>query len=122
MDSKLMPEIPLLCLQDCYHLIGECTLFQQRAHLEGNAQASAMHHKDVEDVHRLINQVSDRVSAHILHFADEHANDKGEVQTGLMQVMRATDVSEKPSQCPDTRKPSDVVAQKALLVASLQML
>ncbi|GAX81362.1 hypothetical protein CEUSTIGMA_g8793.t1 [Chlamydomonas eustigma] len=75
----------LAVCEDCFHLTGECILFQQKAHLEGNAQASAMHLKDVEDVHQLINQVSDRVSAHILHFADEHANDKGEVQTGLKQ-------------------------------------
>ena len=67
-------------------MIDECELFQQEAHLAHDKEAQALHCTDVSDLHRIIASRADKVSAHILHFADEVANERGEIQTGLKQV------------------------------------
>ena len=72
--------------QDCYRMIDECELFQQEAHLAHDKEAQALHCTDVSDLHRIVASRADKVSAHILHFADEVANERGEIQTGLKQV------------------------------------
>mmetsp|Transcript_31025 Transcript_31025/g.68839 ORF Transcript_31025/g.68839 Transcript_31025/m.68839 type:complete len:672 (-) Transcript_31025:511-2526(-) len=71
--------------QDCYHLIDDCQLFRWKAHQRMDDDAETMFCKDVSTLHELVNTRIDRVTAHILHYADEHANDKGEVQLGLKQ-------------------------------------
>lgn len=72
--------------QDCYKLISECTHFQHEAALVHDDQTRDALSKDVAQLHKLVNTRVDRVSAHVLHFADEFANDKGEIQVGLQQV------------------------------------
>ena len=67
-------------------MIDECELFQQEAHLAHDKEAQALHCTDVSDLHRIVASRADKVSAHILHFADEVANERGEIQTGLKQV------------------------------------
>ena len=72
--------------QDCYKLISECTHFQHEAALVHDDQTRDALSKDVAQLHKLVNTRVDRGSAHVLHFADEFANDKGEIQVGLQQV------------------------------------
>ena len=67
-------------------MISECTIFERDAHLSRDDAAREMHLADIGALHKAVTLAEDKVSAHILHFADEHANDRGEIQTGLSQV------------------------------------
>ena len=67
-------------------MVAECTIFERDAHLSKDDTTREMHLGDIEALHKTITLMADRVSAHILHFADEHANERGEIQTGLSQV------------------------------------
>jgi hypothetical protein len=68
-------------------MTAECSIFERDAYLSKEDATREMHLGDIEALHKAVALTADRVSAHILHYADEHANERGEIQTGLSQVV-----------------------------------
>ncbi|MEW5320511.1 MAG: hypothetical protein WDW38_011579 [Sanguina aurantia] len=79
-DSQLTETLEA-CAQ-CYKVIDETTMLRLEAVQRGDMGTAAMLEKDVAEFHAIVGERIDRVTAHALQHADEHANEKNEVQLG----------------------------------------
>eukprot|EP00798_Chlamydomonas_sp_ICE-L_P022454 gene22454-29569_t len=88
LQSASQPEIlseTLVTCVDCYQLMEECSTLQLEASQKGDAELAEALKQDVATLHAVVASQLDQVTAKMLHFSDEQANDRGEIQMGTVQ-------------------------------------
>lgn len=83
-QPELVPET-MVITQDCYKLIEECSMLQLEASQRGDDELAGLLKADVAALHDIVSNLLDQVTARMLHYADEQANEKGEIQMGHKQ-------------------------------------